>query len=445
MIDAHSIPHAIAWHEGMMLTPQHFQEMDRRTDALFHYYGRHQAPYIWGILHQEIDHTLLTEGLFRINTLEAIMPDGLVAAVRDKSDQHLEMDLKPYFETLKGAPSKIFLGVIRQSGESTDSDLRRFESAEGEPVADAMTGEGAERIPRLVPRLKLIFGSPSKLYAAMPVAELTYKDNMLTLTDFCPPVVSLEKDSHIMNLCQKLGATLRRKANHLSGILASGDQAEEQMVRETKETLSYLVGGLPHFEAILGEARPHPYRVYLSLITLLSQLVNLSKSRIPPLLKPYNHADALASFREADDYMMMVLNERIQETYELELFRRDGDAYVIPFKSQWLGRELILGFAREPGSRDRDAVDWVTGALIGARSFMTDLRSRRVLGLGREAIEKAPRLSPPENTLLFRLDANSRWLVPDDDLVVSPSSNYAGKLKPLGLKLFIRNPEGGSK
>ena len=97
MIDAHDLPGAIQWHEGMLLAPQHFQQLSIRHEELLHYHLMMISPFHWGIRRLKIDQVLLIEGTLRVQELEAIMPDGL--------DQKLSRaqlrDLLAYLKSLK--------------------------------------------------------------------------------------------------------------------------------------------------------------------------------------------------------------------------------------------------------------------------------------------------------------------------------------------------------
>ena len=80
MTDARSIPAAVQWHEGMLLSPQHFQQNGLRAQALQSYLMLAAAPYHWGIKQLEIDPNALQVGTFALTGLEATMPDGLLVA-----------------------------------------------------------------------------------------------------------------------------------------------------------------------------------------------------------------------------------------------------------------------------------------------------------------------------------------------------------------------------
>ena len=71
-----SLPERIQWHEGMLLSPQHFQHESARVDALIAWQALATNPYAWGIRRLELDEGLLATGLLRVLRLDAVMPDG---------------------------------------------------------------------------------------------------------------------------------------------------------------------------------------------------------------------------------------------------------------------------------------------------------------------------------------------------------------------------------
>lgn len=162
-------PPALQWHEGMLLAPHHFQQFTARQDALLHYHLTAAAPYHWGVGRLEIDNSLLLEGVFRVVSLEAILPDGLIVDHRE-GDADLEVDLSPHENEMKSDGVTVHLCVPALRGARL---LERCRSVEGTPVADENTGEGEVAIPRLKPRLTLVAGqrAPAK-YVSFPLARI---------------------------------------------------------------------------------------------------------------------------------------------------------------------------------------------------------------------------------------------------------------------------------
>ena len=70
MASAHDLPGAIQWHEGMLLSPQHFQQLSLRQEELLAYHLRMFAPFHWGVTHLKHDAVMLVSGAYRITELE---------------------------------------------------------------------------------------------------------------------------------------------------------------------------------------------------------------------------------------------------------------------------------------------------------------------------------------------------------------------------------------
>ena len=75
MTRANELPAAIQWHEGMLLAPQHFQQLSLRQERLLHYHASHLAPFHYGVIRLRLDNALLLEGTIRVLELEAILPE----------------------------------------------------------------------------------------------------------------------------------------------------------------------------------------------------------------------------------------------------------------------------------------------------------------------------------------------------------------------------------
>ncbi|MFB3132181.1 MAG: type VI secretion system baseplate subunit TssK, partial [Rhodothermales bacterium] len=139
---AYDLPDAIAWHEGMMLAPQHFQQLTRRQEALLHFHAMTMAPHHWGVRVLNVDRVLLVRGLLRMLDLEAILPDGLVLThIARQGSADLEVDLTPHAEALKEGALTVHLAVAGYAGPSRNGALERYESYPSTAVVDETTGE----------------------------------------------------------------------------------------------------------------------------------------------------------------------------------------------------------------------------------------------------------------------------------------------------------------
>src|SRR6266850_5319762 len=138
MASAHELPEAIQWHEGMLLAPQHFQQLSLRQEELLAYHLRMLSPFHWGITRLKNDPVLIVNGTYRVTELEGIMPDGLIFSHSVQEGEYLEVDLMPLADQMKQRPVTVNLVVAaRKLGEPPiKGDLQRYVSADGQPTVD---------------------------------------------------------------------------------------------------------------------------------------------------------------------------------------------------------------------------------------------------------------------------------------------------------------------
>src|SRR5262245_19922314 len=162
-----SIPDLIQWHEGLLLTPQHFQQLSSRLESLIQALPSWYVPFYWGVRALEFDTSDFTAGVLTVRTLDAVMPDGLHVSLHAERDE-LQLDLRRMAAALRQSPMFVHLAMPIANGQA--STLHRFSSYESEPIPDENTGDGAVAIPRLRPQLSLIAAAqPPARFTSFPI------------------------------------------------------------------------------------------------------------------------------------------------------------------------------------------------------------------------------------------------------------------------------------
>ena len=124
-----SIPEAVQWHEGMLLSPQHLQQEAWRQEAVQNYLARAASPYLWGVRRMRVDEGLIGSGVFRLTQVEVLMPDGLIVSLATDDPANIEIDLGAMDMDLAQDPVAIHLTVPRRSAHSAaPGALRRYVS-----------------------------------------------------------------------------------------------------------------------------------------------------------------------------------------------------------------------------------------------------------------------------------------------------------------------------
>jgi type VI secretion system protein ImpJ len=411
----------------MLLAPQHFQQLVQRQDVLLHYHAGLLSPFHWGVRHLQIDTVRLGEGTLRVTEIEAVMPDGLVVAFDGSSpvnaEAGLEVDLTAYAEALKSGPVTIHLAVpARRPGLSpVKGDLPRYESVEGEPMADESTGEGDLRVPRLRPRLTLLVAdNPPQKYVSFPLARVGYANETYAATEHVPPLLRVPLASPLGKLCTGISLRLREKALFLAKQAGSpAVVSSPPQLLETRAKVQSLVAALPSFEAVLNTGVAHPYALYLALTGLVGHMAGIGRGLLPPLLEPYDHNDPWTSFAKARDFVFGVIDEGILESFTAFPFYLLKGIFNRTFEEEWRTRRLVLGVRGQHGESDNTAaVAWVQQCIIGSESRMLELRKRRITGAVRTKIDRDGDLVPSAGVALFALEADPENVKPNEILQI---------------------------
>ena len=443
MTVAPKLPDAIQWHEGMLLAPQHFQQMASRSDDLLHYHMEASAPFHWGIKSLTIDTVLLIEGVFRVLEIEAVMPDGLVAYHTPATEGNLEVDLTPYTDEMAQKPVSIYLVVpAKKEGQvSARGTLARYDSVEGRPVIDENTGESELSIPRLVPRISLLItDKPPQKYTSLPLARVSYKNETYSLTDYLPPCLNVPLKTPIGRMCSAVSRRLREKAVFLAERISSPAAAlRGPMSLETKLLIHAMVSGLPEFEALLSSGRSHPYTLYLSLCTILGNLSALGAGLVPPVLAPYNHDDLFMNFDETRAYIFRVIDEGILESHTAIPFDFENGMFTLRLIRAWTTPTIVIGVRGRTAMSEEEVITWFEESLISSDIHVESLKEKRIRGADREKIDGDEELVPTRGVTLYSIKTDAEFISPDKKLQIFNTSDPMNKRGPAEIILYVRN------
>ena len=440
-MDAHEIPEAIQWHEGLLLTPQHFQQLSLRQEALLQYVSAGIAPFSWGVRYFKVDQASLVGGTLRVLEVEAVMPDSLVVSCGARRGEELQVDLTPYAEAMKERPVAVHLAVAaREADAITRGDLTRYDSVEGDPVADENTGEGGLRIPRLRPRLSLLVtDAPPKKYVSFPLVKVAYRDEAFGLTDFIPPALSVPRQSPLGVMCSAVARRLREKAASLADRLRGASAGGRGFDFETENLLRSLITPLPVLEGVINTGVSHPYQVYLALLSVAGHVAVMGRSPVPPLLPPYDHNDLRATFEQALNFINPKIDEGVSSPYTPYPFRYEEGAYSLLFDGAWAGRRLLLGMRGQPGMSEQEVVRWGQECLIGSRSRMQRMRETRILGARRAPVGADEAFAPPRGVVLFSLRPDPDFVEPNEVLQIFNAGERGRTSRPAEIVLYVGN------
>jgi type VI secretion system protein ImpJ len=440
VVDAQDIPDAIQWHEGLLLTPQHFQQLTARHETLVQY-STSLTPFCWGIRRFKHHAISLPSGKLRVLELEGIMPDGLVVSHglhSSRQDRVLEVDLSKQDMTDQGL--LVHLAVAATQGGDSNGDLHRYESFKGAPVTDEIPGGKPREIQRLKPQLSLQVGEtvPAK-YISFPLARVIYKESSYALDDrFIPPLLAVPfqaagdaSDARLRlgEMCSAAAQNVRRRAMVLADAARNsspgGPIRDEASVRNL---MLSLVGALPYFEAVLKTGVAHPFTVYLALCSMAGQVAVVGTQMIPPSFNPYNHDDLYSTFKPVLDFVKSAIDQGVPLSYTTFPFqyRDDGEGgvYELQFDAAWANKRLALGIRRQQSTTESEIIKWGQNCLIASQDNIESMMKKRIKGAGRKHVDRMGDVIPTGRFVLFSLnaddadDAGINFIQPDEKLQI---------------------------
>ncbi|MBV8467752.1 MAG: type VI secretion system baseplate subunit TssK [Burkholderiales bacterium] len=434
------VPHAIEWHEGLLLAPQHFQHADRRHASLVANHVLAANAFGWGISNWEYDAGMLAAGTLRLTSLSAILPDGLQIDYQAQLPDAavVQIDLGEQAEAFKRGELPIYLGIVASSRRAGEG-ARRYRSVLAQSINDDISDSGAVDIPLLQPDLHLFAGEqPSGQFVAFCLTTVIKENEMYRVGEHIPPLLAVDARSTLAKRVNRLVAQMRDKAAFLAKQTAiPSSKAEDRLNQlEIRERLNSVVIGLPMIEAVLRTPSLPPYTLYLALCSLLGPLSMLRMGAVPPVPPVYQHENLRLSF----DVLLGVLGDMVEEvsqSYAERKFEYQRGQFSLPIEAAWLGGRLVIGMR---GQSERDIVNWLQGAIVGSESVIASLRERRVLGAARSRIEAAEELGlrGGASITLFAIDVNPALIMPDQALVIVNPAESANALRPSEITLFVK-------
>lgn len=434
-------PDRIQWHEGMLLSPQHFQLESARVDALIAWHTLTATPYGWGVRRLKYDAALLAAGSLRILELEAILPDGTAVSIAHGESQvpdlSLKLDTVPALQA--GGEQTVWLCLPVSRNMKMPELPSRFVSFKSDPVEDEVSEAAPADIPRLLPNLSLAVGdTPPALMVSMAIASLIEDDGVIKLGSALPALLDLHAAPELLQSLREFVHTLRSKAafvaRQASGISITEQRAERMQLLQR---LACMVPALPSLEALLQSPIVSPHALYLALCNLLGPMSLLRQGALPITPPPYEHAQPQLSFLP----LLQELNENLSEIsqdYREVNFEWTSQAFELGLRPEWVGQRLVVGLK---GVQPGEIEDWMDTAVIGPAHVFNELREKRVLGYRRARIAGANELqlrSLP-GVLLYEIIPGPELMRADSKLVIGSSGRAGAATRPASLSLFIRS------
>ena len=449
MTDATPPPEPVQWYEGMLLSPQHFQQHARQQEALIAYRLATLAPLAWGVREIAVDGEALKSGRVVVRQLEAVMPDGLPVQHPLPETRHHPLEIA--VEPGPDRPVTVYLAVpkYRSADAAPESVAGRYRSVMGAGERDDNTGADEIPIPRLRANLELRTEDQLEgTFVHLPLVRVSAQASEVGAdAAYDPPRLSVAQSPPLQALLRDLLDQMSSKANALAA-MSHSDQARRNAAiqRDTRDQVQAISASLPALRALL-DAGAHPFELYLEMTRAQGSMTALTGQPPEELAVGYRHSDALASFRA----LAACLNRQlaaVSARYVVRRFNADPQSgtFYLRIPEAWLrggsngaGPTLLVGARPRANATPEAVVTWMRNARIASYGKLEQLKRKRVLGARRQLVQEPESrdLLPLAGTLVFELAAEPDLVQPDAVLVLAGVSGASGGDVVAEVELYV--------
>ncbi|MDQ3129627.1 MAG: type VI secretion system baseplate subunit TssK [Acidobacteriota bacterium] len=382
----------IVWNEGMLLSPQHFQQWDNYHEELMNSRVRSVLPFEYGVLDLQVNNEAVANGNFQITVCHAVLPDGLMINV---PDAEAVPDLRPVKDHFH--PEQEKLGVhlaiparkmgeanFQANGAKTNANLRYLQ--EGALVKDETSGTNEQPLAYAKSNLRLIFDDELRDgFTSMKIAELerTPTGQLKISEEYIPPILKVSGSMWLVNMLRQLVEILITKSGSL------GEQRRQRNASLADFTTSEVAifwllhtinSSIPMMTHYFRSPLLHPEKLYLEMAGLAGKLMTFTIEFHPKDIVKYDHDDLYFTFYSLSTQLKELLEtvipsrcvpiilEKTRDTLyvgriEDERLLKEAGFYLA-VRAQMPESKLIEGVPRVVKIASRDVIDSVIGSAL---------------------------------------------------------------------------------
>lgn len=382
----------IVWNEGMLLTPQHFQQFDNYHEELLNSRARAMMPYEYGLLDLRVNSEAIANGNFQITNCRAVLPDGLMVNV---PDAEAVPDMRPVGDHFKVERDKLGVHLaiparkmgeanFQASGATANNNLRFLQ--EGALVKDETSGSNEQPLAYAKSNLRIIFDDELRDgFTSIKIAELqrTPTGQLKLSDDYIPPILKVSASVWLVNMLRQMVEILITK----SGSLGEQRRASNASLADftTSEVavfwlLHTINSSIPTMSHYFRSPLLHPEKLYLEMGTLVGKLMTFSLEVHPKDIVKYDHDDLYFTFynlsMQLKDLLETVIPSRcvpipLEKTRDTLYVGRIEDerllkeaSFYLAVRAQMPESKLIEGVPRVVKIASRDVIDSVIGSAL---------------------------------------------------------------------------------
>lgn len=451
-----SVPEPVDWRQGMLISPQHFQQQDAYIERLTTHKMFVSQPHYWGLTDISIRENDLASNKIVIDRLNGILRDGQIIEISggrrleaelpdpntlsdSEDDQGLDVHVKNHIRNQSSDKQiNVRIGVFRSDSTSEASfqkrPQQRFHSVDYRNVPDENNANQTidMRKKRVFVQIFIDEEVPD-IFETITLFSLVRAQTGYKLAAQHPPML----DARVSQILFAKDSIWAKTEDLVTAIKNKASEMEGANIKRSAEvhSLSMMLSKVPALEVLLQMEMVHPFQLYMALVDLAASVVSMSLSNKPLSPARYEHDAPNKCFEKIFARLETHL-EAIKPDFTTYIFdNEDGKEgqYSLDLPDGVDLKQLIIRVVPEKGQHPGALLPWIEKAKIAPATQMDRIRKRRLNGLSRKVLtnKKCEALGLPATglTLVLSNEGNEAKIIARAKLQIQGSSeDYPAKI-----------------
>jgi type VI secretion system protein ImpJ len=394
------------WKEGMFLTPQHLQQLERCQSSSARAYNHVAPPYPWGVKAIEIETAALSAFSFKLAKLEAITADGALIfwpgniVIPSRGFEGFFSDLHQSARVYLGIPDFVHGGANLEEGEGKSGAAARFTTAQVE-LTDENSGQFPRDIQLKLYKGKIFFeGEDMQGHQVLPLARIKPTPNLdgAVIDElYMPPVLNLGAWPSLAQLAQNLAAKVNAAQSNLMRAVGEREIVELCGTPRGLELLYKIRAvNLAAFEMAQMSQTDllPPYEFYLGILRIIGALWVFKGGEAIAKPPAYDHNNLGDCFTGAAGALTKLLSLLSVQNYIQRAFVPRHEHLEVDLEPDWVKGERKI-YLRVSGAGDfEEAVKRLASVKLCAPTHLAQVLQRRMQGLEVKWTRRPPSVLP---------------------------------------------------
>jgi type VI secretion system protein ImpJ len=419
------------WHQGLFLTPVHFQLEDRYFQSLLTPFHEFVQPHLWGIAGANIQETALGNLSFNLVTGNFLFPDRTYVELPGNALVEARAFDGAWVDG--GKPFMVFIGLKKwnEHGENvtvlsnlenlSDVTTRFVTTADTEDSPDLHQGGPKAQVKRLHYVLKIFWINETDQlgdYVLMPLAQLERSGEEIVLAEhFIPPSLTISVSEALIKIIKEIRDEIASRGNQLEaykqerGIHTAEFGARDMVYLLALRSLNRYTPLLFH---LTESGQIHPWTAYGIVRQLIGELSSFSTS-INVMgetedgtyqLPNYNHRNLWECFSSAQALVTRLLDDiTAGPQYMLQLLYDDTYYVAELAPSMFEGRNRFYLVIETEEDSQSVLQSLETIAKLSTRETLPLLIARALRGIKLQQLPVPPQELPRRaHAIYFQMD-----------------------------------------